>query len=180
MTPPTLRPARLSDAAALAKVHVATWQQAYRGLLPDDFLDSLSLQASVDRWQQKLAQSAREVWVACEAERIVGFVSFGASRDGDAAPAGTGEVYSLYVHPTAWRRGIGSALMEQALHNLRALGYVEATLWVLRANQQARAFYEARGFAVDGAAKVDVNAVGIAYDDVRYRLYLIDDRGTSS
>jgi GNAT superfamily N-acetyltransferase len=169
MTPLTLRSARLSDAQALAVLHVATWQHAYRGLLPDDFLDGLSLQSSIDRWQLALVDPHRHVWVACEAGRIVGFVSLGGSRDDDATPGLTGEVYAMYVHPSAWQHGVGSALMARALDELAALGCVEATLWVLRHNQRARAFYEARGFVADGGAKVDVNAVGIEYDDVRYR-----------
>lgn len=151
-------------------LHVATWQQAYRGILPDGFLDGLSVQSSVDRWHVALADPERHVWVACAGGHIAGFVSFGRSRDDDAFPDVTGEVYAMYVHPSAWRQGVGSALMVKALEELAALGFGEVTLWVLRHNEQARAFYEARGFVADGAAKVDVNAVGIAYDDVRYRL----------
>lgn len=187
MTAPILRLADPLDAQALAEMHVAAWRRAYRGILPDDFLDNLSIQASVDRWHQKLAQPDRQVWVACEAGPIVGFVSFGDSRDDDALSPLTGEIYSLYVHPDAWRHGIGSALMAQALDDLRTLGYAEVTLWVLRANQRARAFYEASDFAADGAFKVAVNAVGVEYDNVRYRLRLSDqhapatgDRNSSS
>ena len=76
---------------------------------------------------------------------------------------------AMYVHPDKWRRGIGSELMVQALHALKLLGYAEATLWVLRGNWRARDFYEASGFAPDGAAKIDTNAAGISYDEVRYR-----------
>ena len=43
------------------------------------------------------------------------------------------------------------------------------TLWVLRGNRRARDFYEASGFVPDGAAKIDTNAAGISYDEVRYR-----------
>ena len=59
--------------------------------------------------------------------------------------------------------------MAQALHALKQLGYAEATLWVLRGNRRARDFYEASGFVSDGAAKIDTNAAGISYDEVRYR-----------
>jgi len=169
MTSSTLRLANPSDAQGLAEMHVATWQVAYRGLLPDDFLDGLSVAARAERWQQILTDSPRQIWVACEDDRIVGFISLGISRDGDALPLVTGEIYAMYVHPDEWRRGIGSALMAQALHALKLLGYAEATLWVLRGNQRARDFYEASGFVPDGAAKVDTNAAGISYDEVRYR-----------
>ena len=169
MTSPTLRLANPSDAYALAEMHVATWQVAYRGLLPDDFLDGLSVEARAERWQQILTDSPRQTWVACEADKIVGFVSLGISRDEDALPLQTGEIYGLYVHPNEWRHGIGSILMVQALNALKELGYAEATLWVLRGNRRARDFYEASGFVADGAAKIDTNAAGISYDEVRYR-----------
>jgi len=169
MISPTLRLANPSDAYSLAEMHVATWQVAYRGLLPDDFLDGLTVAARAERWQQILTDSPRQIWVACEDDRIVGFASLGVSRDDDALSNQTGEIYAMYVHPDEWRRGIGSALMAQALHVLKLLGYAEATLWVLRDNRRARDFYQASGFVSDGAAKIDINAAGISYDEVRYR-----------
>ena len=169
MTSPTLRLANPSDAYALAEMHVATWQVAYRGLLPDDFLDGLSVEARAERWQHILTGSPRQTWVACEVERVVGFVSTGICRDDDALPDRTGEIYGLYVHPDKWRLGIGALLMTQAVHALKLAGYADATLWVLRGNRRARDFYEASGFVPDGAAKVDTNAAGISFDEVRYR-----------
>jgi len=172
MISPTLRLANPSDAYALAEMHVAAWQVAFRGLLPDDFLDGLTVAARAERWQQILTDSSRQTWVACEADRIVGFISIGISRDDDALPQQTGEIYGLYVHPDKWRLGIGAVLMTQALHALQLLGYTEATLWVLRGNWRARDFYKASGFVPDGAAKVDTNAAGISFDEVRYRRHL--------
>ena len=169
MISPTLRLANPCDAYGLAEMHVAAWQVAYRGLLPDDFLDGLTVEARAERWQQILTDSPRQIWIACEDDRIVGFASLGVSRDDDALSNQTGEIYAMYVHPDEWRRGIGSALMAQALHALKLLGYAEAILWVLRGNRRARDFYEASGFVVDGAAKIDTNAAGISYDEVRYR-----------
>jgi len=174
MTSLTLRLAGPSDAYGLAEMHVAAWQSAFRGMLPDDFLDGLTVAGRAERWQQILTETARHVWVVSEAERIVGFVSIGASRDDDACPGQTGEIYAFYVHPDRWRHGIGSMLMAQALRELHRLGYVEATLWVLRGNMQAKSFYEAAGFVPDGGAKIDVNPAGISFDEVRYRRIVRD------
>ena len=63
-----------------------------------------------------------------------------------------------------WRRAHGSGLARA-----EAAGYADATLWVLRGNRRARDFYEASGFVPDGAAKIDTNAAGISFDEVRYR-----------
>ena len=170
MTSPTLRLANPSDAYALAEMHVANLAGSLsRGLLPDDFLDGLTVEAHAERWQQILTSSPRQTWVACEADRVVGFVSVGICRDDDALPDRTGEIYGLYVHPDKWRLGIGALLMAQAVHALKLAGYADATLWVLRGNRRARDFYEASGFVPDGAAKIDTNAAGISFDEVRYR-----------
>ncbi|MFX0546776.1 GNAT family N-acetyltransferase [Roseovarius sp. S1116L3] len=51
-------------------------------------------------------------------------------------------VHALYVHPRAQGRGLGRALLDDAK---RAAPKLE--LWVAEANQTARAFYTAQGFA---------------------------------
>ena len=50
-----VRWATADDAAAIAAVHIASWRAAYRGLLPDAVLDSLSLEARTDHWREWLA-----------------------------------------------------------------------------------------------------------------------------
>ena len=99
MISPTLRLANPSDAYALAEMHVAAWQVAYRGLLPDDFLDGLTVAARAERWQQILTDSPRQTWVACEDDS-----SSASSRSAFVAMTTpsryqTGEIYGLYVHP---------------------------------------------------------------------------------
>ena len=49
-----VRSAELDDATAIARVHVATWRSAYRGLLPDEFLASLGLSHYEERWRRSL------------------------------------------------------------------------------------------------------------------------------
>ena len=81
---------------------------------------------------------------------VVGFCSYGPSRDGDAAP-GTGEVFAIYLREEAAGRGVGRELFARANARLRALGYRRATLWVLETNDRTRRFYEKAGWAPDGA-----------------------------
>jgi len=158
-----------ADAAAIAAVHVGTWQGAYRGLLPDEHLDALDVARWTAGWQRLLtgdrARSATLVAVA--GERVVGFVDVVPSRDDDAA-ADTAEVTSIYVLPTAWGTGAGRGLMAAAVDSSRSQGFRAATLWVLRGNERARRFYERAGWSVDGATKTDVVA-GAPVTEVRYR-----------
>lgn len=167
-----VRRATGSDAEAIATVHIGTWQVAYRGQLPDAYLDGLSadLPRRIEVWRRRIGDPPREVWVAEDDGRAVGFVALGPSGDDDRT-ADTGEVYAIYLDPAEWGRGIGRALFEKANERLAALGYREATLWVLDSNTRARRFYEAGGWRVDGAVKTEPRG-DFELREVRYRTSL--------
>ena len=76
-----VRPAELEDAGEIARVHVATWRSAYRGLLPDDFLASLSEQHYTERWRRVIDESSSRVFVVDEPNGIAGFASGYAVRE---------------------------------------------------------------------------------------------------
>jgi hypothetical protein len=46
-----VREAKVTDAEGIAKIHVETWQHAYREQLPDAFLDSLSIKEKQKFWE---------------------------------------------------------------------------------------------------------------------------------
>ena len=87
-----VRPAVLDDAAAIARVHVASWRTTYRGLLPDDFLASLGVEPYTDRWRRVIGDGLSRVFVVDEQRRgqprgspeegVVGFASCGRERLG--------------------------------------------------------------------------------------------------
>ena|ERR1700728_1651092 len=158
------------DARLIAEVHVRTWQVAYRGQVPDDYLDSLSVDQRELVWRQILtdADPASSGVVVLEHEaRVIGFAGTAASMDDGAGPS-VGELQSIYGHPDFWNRGGGRALMDRAMATLRAVGFSTATLWVLDTNLRARRFYEAAGWVPDGATKVDDRAT-FTLREVRYR-----------
>ena len=140
------------DAAPIGGVHVRAWQVAYRGLMPDEVLDGLSVEQREQMWQQALAsQEGQAVFVAVEDAAVVGFCAVAApSRDEDAEDD-VAEIAAIYVDPDAWRVGVGRALMDVALADLRADDWRSVTLWVLAENHPARDFYARFGFEPDGA-----------------------------
>ena len=173
-----IRTAEPADAWAIAETHVATWRAAYRGHIPDDYLDGLSVADRAGGWRQVLAGNdlpARGVYLAWDGGHVAGFVQFCPSRDDGAAPT-DGEVGALYVLPAHWGHGVGRSLLEMALVSLRSAGCRRATLWVLTTNAGARAFYEGRGWLADGAAREEVRG-GAAQAELRYRKAL-DDTGS--
>jgi RimJ/RimL family protein N-acetyltransferase len=153
-----IRPGTPEDAEAVARVHVRTWQAAYAGVLPDEVLSQLSIEQRAALWRRQ------PPLVAEENAGIVGFVSVGASRDGDA----DGELYAIYVDPGRWGTGIGRELLAAGESRLRELGYRDVILWVLAQNPRARRFYELAGWQPDGARR-DSALVAGSVPEVRYR-----------
>ncbi len=112
-----------------------------------------------------------KTYVAClEDGAIVGFCAVGASRDDD--PGADGEVQMLYVAPASWRGGVGQKLFDAGVAYLRARGFPELILWVLKDNIRARTFYEKNGWLPDGAEKPSFSKPDL--DQVRYRLTIPD------
>ena len=135
-----IRQATASDIGDVARVHVAAWDAAKEGL---DLPSRRTAGERSQHWTAFLGDGVGELWVADEGRGLLGFLSFGLSRDEDRP--GETELYTLYVDPQAWGRGVGSALMDV----LAATDPV--SLWVAERNIRARDFYERRGFAPDGA-----------------------------
>jgi GNAT superfamily N-acetyltransferase len=172
--PPIIRQATPADAPALAEVHVRSWQWAYRGQLPDEYLDGLS-----DTLERRVAARRAELanlppdhrwWVVEQDGQIVGFAITQPSRDADAPPM-VAEVALIYLLPEEAGKGIGRALFAHAVMDLRERGYRQAILWVLEGNTRARRFYEAAGWQPDGARKTE-DRPGAVLREVRYVIAL--------
>jgi ribosomal protein S18 acetylase RimI-like enzyme len=173
---PPLRLATELDASAIAVVHVEGWRWGYRGVLPSELLDGLSVASREDMWRSVLArQSTTEgrVWVAARADQLVGFVATGLAREATPAPEGerVAELFALYQVEATAGTGLGRRLVAHALDDLRSRGFDAVVLWVIDRNTRARGFYERMGFRADGAMKDDDDD-GVVLRELRYRLAL--------
>ncbi|MCP0914602.1 MULTISPECIES: GNAT family N-acetyltransferase [Legionella] len=140
----SIRLATISDAAAIAHVHIRSWQMMYKDFIPESILMNLSLKERTQQWQTLIQQNVN-VLVTTVDDRIVGFASFCAFRDA-AAKSSAGEISAIYLLPDYWRQGLGTKLCQMALAELMQLEFKVVYLWVLKANAQARSFYESLGF----------------------------------
>src|SRR5262249_11553 len=123
-----------------------------------------------------IGRGAAELWVAEDGQfhAVVGWISFGDSRDGDAPPA-VGEIEAIYVLPSSWSIGIGRGLWEVARTRLLERGFTSVTLWVLEENARARAFYRAAGFAPNPASAKEITIGGKPLREIRYERNLASD-----
>ena len=167
-----IRPARVEDAAPLARIHVATWRAAYAHVFGAERLAAIEAERRVQAWERSLRDPApHETVLVAEdtAGGLIGFASVGSCRDGPEAPGG--ELYALYVLPEAWGSGAGTALLAAGIDSLRAAGYDNAILWVLEDNPRARRFYEREGWLPDGGRRTSEH-LGVETVEVRYTIVL--------
>jgi len=161
------RTATPEDAAAVAGVHVRSWQVAYRGLFPDEYLDGLRAEDRMARYTFGETGTGLTTIVAVDDGTLCGFATTGPAQDDDVE--GAGEVYALYVDPGAWGRGVGRLLMAEARTDIgRHRGCSQAVLWVLVGNRRAQHFYRADGWLPDGGRRVET-IWGVWADLARWR-----------
>lgn len=166
MRPPVIRIAKVGDEHAIASVHVQSWQEAYQGLIPKDYLDSLSseLESRTRMWTSTLANPQRWTWVAEGESGIVGFVLFGPPRDLNRE--GFIELGAIYLLASEKRKGIGFSLLSAGFNKMKDLGYKKAYCWVLENNPTIK-FYERSGASFSGHKK-DENIGGKTFKELAY------------
>lgn len=140
-------PAGPADAEAMARVHVTSWRETYRGLLPDGFLARMSEPGFARRFARELADPRNGVTlVAADRHGLVGYSQGGPSRRG---VEGEAEIATLYLLKGAQGQGLGGELMSEMARALAARGARSLMISVLRDNVRARRFYEHMGGAAE-------------------------------
>ncbi|MYT30323.1 MULTISPECIES: GNAT family N-acetyltransferase [unclassified Streptomyces] len=167
-----------TDVDGVSAVRVRGWQAAYRGLMPQAYLDALSVAEDARKRRERFARRRPEAWqlVAERGGEVVGWLAAGPARDADLAPDGglpaeappAAELMALYVAPALIGRGVGRALLSAGTARAGARGFGTLSLWMVRGNDRARRLYERAGFAPDGAEEAyDVG--GWRVPELRYR-----------
>ncbi|MGY1624874.1 GNAT family N-acetyltransferase [Geodermatophilus sp. SYSU D00965] len=152
----SVRPARATDAADIARVQAVTWRTAYRSALPADVLDTWDEEAAAAAWRSAVLRPptpAHGVLVAVEREVVVGFAAYGPPEAVDVEGAGSGpttEVATLLVEPRWGRRGHGSRLLAAVADLARTSGALRLQTWLAEQDQVSADFFESAGWAPDG------------------------------
>jgi ribosomal protein S18 acetylase RimI-like enzyme len=170
-----IRSATAQDLHAIALLHVSTWQKAYRGVVPQPYLDQLSVDARQAAWADIFEKGGSELSVAEDSGEILGFISYGKSRDNDAS-GNTGEIYAIYVAPQHWSTGIGWGLLQYSWQDLNNRAFTCAAVWVLVENARAIRFYERAGFRQCRGSETSIDIGGKRLLEVRYEIAIIYQR----
>jgi GNAT superfamily N-acetyltransferase len=158
----TVRDARLEDAAAIARIHVDSWRTTYAGIVPDEYLASLSCERREEIWRDSLADGGRAdfTFVAEDARgEVIGFATGGPERSGNLVYY-SGELYAIYLAPAFQRQGIGRRLFDAVVNRLLTQNYDSLLVWVLAENP-ARRFYEALGGKVVTEKQIEIGGASL-------------------
>jgi len=154
---------------AVARVHVLSWQAAYRNILPDDYLDQLRPEDRAAKYDFASRDPLKPSTIVAVEEgmspAIQGFATTMPVTDSDMP--GYGELCALYIDPQQWGKGLGVALVSAARTHMFEHGFRNAILWVLTGNVRAERFYQNDGWAADGVRR-KATVWGIEVDEIRY------------
>ncbi len=131
----------------VAQVHYSSWRETYPGLIDSEYINGITLEKRIEG-----AKNIENAFIALDGDRVVGFICYGSCKDEDET--NSGEIYSVYVLREYQKMGIGKALTDLAMREMRQYGAVN--LWVLQGNERAIGFYENYGFAFDGKEKEEI------------------------
>lgn len=175
MAEATVRAAEPTDAAEIARLQLATWQTAYRDLLPAEVLDSLDQEEAEATWRHTIEHGPARVFVATEGQWHVGFIAAGpAPHDESAAADGTlapdadqvALVSTLLVEPRWGRRGHAGRLLATAGETMVAGGLTRGISWIAEQDKASRGFWERAGWQPDGTVRT-LDAAGRPLREVR-------------
>ena len=149
------------DFDALGNIYATSWQQAYKTIVPQNYLDTLQ----GTRWSERLATLQYDAFVAIKDGLYIGTASIAPARDD--VMLGWGEIMSIYLLPEYTNKGYGTTLFNYVIKKLLEQGFTSIYLWVLEANQIARNFYEKQGFQQNGKQAIitiaDIELVELCY-----------------
>lgn len=159
------RVATIADCAAVAEAHVRSWRGSFEGLVPQGFLDAMSVERRTNAFAQRFAAGGFYRMFVAEAagSGVVGFADFGEPRG--AIEGYDGELYAIYLLPEFQRRGLGRELFKLGTKFLAANGRRSMYLLALEVSPY-RTFYERMGGRIVGRLSIELD--GVPFDELVY------------
>ena len=155
----TIRKATVSDATAVAHVHLASWKTTYPGIIPQGYIDGLRVENGVVRWQVELSGTKATVFVAEDQRGIFGFAAGGAIVH--PVDGYDGELGAIYLLASHHRKGAGAALVRSVAASLSQRGLKNMAVWVLRENP-ACGFYQRMGGVQVAEQTIEIGGKALA------------------
>lgn len=151
-----IRKAKLDDAKGIARVHIQSWRETYRGIVDDEYLKSLELKPRTLKWEESLGESKKDSWFFVAEDdnsNIVGFISGGIARE--PIEQFKGELYAIYILKKHQKNKLGFRLTKKLCAMLSKQGVNTMFVCVLRDNI-SKAFYTKYGATLFKTKKIKI------------------------
>ncbi|CAH1208977.1 hypothetical protein PAECIP111893_02949 [Paenibacillus plantiphilus] len=143
-----------SDVPNLAQVHIDSYRSAYVNIMPALYLEGMTLEQQLKRYEALLSEGKEHVAVMSVDERMIGYLVLEHCTDDVAQHRHGGEIHSIYLLQEYCGRGYGRMLLDWGIRQLGEMGWTHAIVWVLKDNRSARGFYEHAGFILSGRERL--------------------------
>lgn len=153
-----VRKADAEDSTVVGEVHSSAWKSAYRGIIPDDYIDSDTASKRTEEFLESLKDDKCTYFILEESGNAAGIVKTREENN-------TLEIESIYILNECRGKGVGRQFMD-FIKTYKPYDCI--TLWVLEANTKARRFYEQNGFVLNGDTRTIKR--GIELKQLRYEL----------
>jgi len=149
-----IRNIKEQDIPAVVDIQVEGWKVAYKGIIEDTYLNSMSKEERIEKRKKDYKQGA---FIVAEINNeIVGFCRYYdkvISADGDGCDS---ELMAIYVKPTLKHQGIGKKIFNYVKLKLKSIGKKKMVLWCLKDNYASRKFYESMGGVIVGEHSIEI------------------------
>ena len=136
-----IREANAEDMELIANLYVMNWKKTYVGLLPDNFLNGLTVNDGINKWQEYLTKEKHRIFVAYENENFLGF---SACKE-DEELKNCLYLDSLHVSETSRGKGVGTKLINTVGSYAYIKGYEHMSICIVKGNDKAKRIYEKMG-----------------------------------
>ncbi len=126
-----------NDLENIAPLYVHNHKTTYKGLLSDEYLNSLTVDGARERWQKYLSDSKNKIWIALENNCFLGFVA--GTEDPDLE--NTWYLDSLHICENARGKGVGTRLISEMGRYASKKGYDSMSICVVKGNVNAKTLY---------------------------------------
>jgi len=167
-SPVTIRLAVPADAPDMAEINMRSWEVAYKGIIPDDFIREKNA-TRPELYRRVITEENKVTYVIQCGGKTVGIMRAAPPLDEDVGED-CYELHFIYLHPDYYRQGIGTKAMDFAFDLARGLGKTAMTVWVLEENVNSVRFYEKCGFVADGKSRI--RALGKPLNSIRMKIIL--------
>lgn len=145
----SIRIAKENDVRSIAQVQVESWRTTYKGIVPQAYLDDLSVDDRMKVWK-KVVEIHSVIVAENEKREIIGFAAGGEERTKEY-PSYTGELYAIYLLEECQKQGVGRKLFDHVVSDLKQSGHQSMLIWALSENPACRFYEKMGGVIVDRA-----------------------------